>query len=183
MEELPVSLRLMKEAHQILLSGVRGYRGARLEASEIRREQNWIGGSGSDIRLARFVPRPPQQVMPTVGELEKFIQDPVPRDLPPLIHLALAHYQFETIHPFQDGNGRLGRFLIPIILCERKILEWPLLYMSPYFEQNKDEYIDRLFQVSKDGEWLEWIGFFLRGVIESSKSAVATVRKFQDLNA
>ncbi len=183
MEELPVSLRLMKEAHQILLSGVRGHRGARLQAGEFRREQNWIGGSGSDIRLARFVPPPPQQVMPTLGELEKFIQDPIPRDLPPLIHLALAHYQFETIHPFQDENGRLGRLLIPIILCERKILEQPLLYMGPYFEQNKDEYIDRLFQVSKDGEWLEWIGFFLRGVIESSKSAVATVRKLQDLNA
>jgi len=127
MEELPVCFRLMKEAHEILLSGVRGDRGARLQAGEFRQEQNWIGGSGSDIRLARFVPPRPQQVIPTLGELEKFIQNPRPPDLPPLIHLALAHYQFETIHPFQDGNGRLGRLLIPIILCERKILEQPLL--------------------------------------------------------
>lgn len=183
MEALPVSLRLMKEVHRILLSGVRRDRGARLRAGEFRRDQNWIGGSGSDIRLARFVPPPPQQIMRILGELEKFIQNPIPPDLPPLIHLALIHYQFETIHPFLDGNGRLGRLLIPVILCERKVLEQPLLYMSPYFERNKDEYIDRLFQVSKDGAWLEWIGFFLRGVIESSKSAVVTVRKLQDLNA
>ena len=122
MKELPVGLRLMKEAHQILLSRVRGHRGARLQAGEFRREQNWIGGSGSDFRLAQFVPPPPQHVMPTLGGLEKFIQDPVPRDLPPLIYLALAHYQFETIHPFQDGNGRLGRLLVPSFCANAKFL-------------------------------------------------------------
>lgn len=183
LEELPVSARLMREAHRILLADVGRGRGATVDLGELRRDQNWLGGIDDDVRSARFVPPPPSEVASTLGELERFIHAPRPPDMPPLIHSALIHYQFETIHPFSDGNGRLGRLLIPVILCERKILEHPLLYMSPFFERNRDQYVDLLFNVSRFGDWQAWIAFFLRGVVETTQESIETVQRLQDLNA
>jgi len=183
LEELPVSARLMRDVHRILMAGVGRDRGATVDPGELRRDQNWLDGIDDDVHKARFVPPPPSEVARTLGELGRFIHAPQPPDLPPLIHNALIHYQFETIHPFSDGNGRLGRLLIPVILCERKILEQPLLYMSPYFERNRDQYVDLLFNVSRDGDWQEWIAFFLRGVVETTQESIETVHRLQDLNA
>lgn len=181
LEELPICLRLIREAHGVLLSGVRRYRGEAVDPGEFRKDQNWIGGPSID--QARFIPPPPNEVMPALGELEKFIQDPQPKGVPFLVHLALIHYQFETIHPFPDGNGRVGRLMIPLVLCAWGEMNQPFIYMSPFFARNRTEYVDRLFNVSKYGDWVSWIEFFLRGVIESSQETIETVRRLQDLNA
>ena len=181
--QLPVCLRLIREIHEILLTGVRTHRGAKISPGEFRSDQNWIGGSLTQIERARFVPPPPNQVMPTLDALEKFIQSPLDSDLPLLVRLALIHYQFEAIHPFPDGNGRVGRLLIPLILCEQGGLTQPLLYMSTYFERNQDEYVDRLYEVSRSGAWLEWIIFFLRGVSEQSIDTIVRARRLLDLQS
>lgn len=181
--QLPVCLRLIREIHTILLTGVRTHRGAEFSPGEFRADQNWIGGSLTQIERARFVPPPPNQVMPTLDALEKFIQSPPDPELPLLVRLALIHYQFETIHPFPDGNGRVGRLLIPLILCEQGGLSQPLLYMSTYFERNQDEYIDRLYEVSRSGDWLGWINFFLRGVSEQSIDTIVRARRLLDLQS
>ncbi|MGD0092226.1 MAG: Fic family protein [Planctomycetota bacterium] len=169
--KLPLSLRLIREIHEKLLTGVRG--GERTPG-EFRRSQNWIGPKGCTLARAAFVPPPVHEMQQALDNLEKFLHE---RDvLPPLIHCGLAHAQFETIHPFLDGNGRVGRLLITFLLCEQKILSSPLLYLSLYLKTHRQEYYDRLMAVRTDGNWESWLKFFLRGVQEVSASATATAK-------
>jgi len=178
LDTLPISGRLIKETHRILLTGVQTHRGAHIVPGEYRTDQNWIGARL--IENARFVPPPPQEVNNAMSDLEKYIHLDDP-ELPLLIRLALIHYQFETIHPFPDGNGRVGRLLIPLILCARKEISQPLLYLSPYFEKHYDEYIDRMLSVSTHGLWGSWIAFFLDAVEESCREAIEKAQALQDL--
>ncbi len=172
---LPLSLRLMKEIHVELMQGVRGQN---REPGEFRRTQNWIGPAGCSLNNALFVPPPPHLVPEALGNLEMFLHD---HGLPPLIHAALAHAQFETIHPFLDGNGRAGRLLITFLLCTRGVLSKPLLYLSHYLKRHRAEYYDRLQAIRISGSWEEWIAFFLRGVLEVATEAHATARKILEL--
>jgi len=166
---LPLSLRLLREIHaQLLASG----RGASKMPGEFRRSQNWLGGSRPGN--ASFVPPPPEDLMDCLGALERFLHDD---STPPLIRAALAHVQFETIHPFLDGNGRLGRLLIALMLVEAKVLQYPLLYLSLHFKSNRPEYYDRLSRVRTHGDWEGWLAFFLRGVIHTAGETVDTTRQ------
>lgn len=180
LETLPISARLIRRAHARLLHGVSTARGAQVEAGEFKRDQNWIGGSGS-IETARFIPAPPQQTPDAIDNLMKFINRPERKGASPLIDVALAHYQFEAIHPFGDGNGRVGRMLIALMLAENEVLPQPLLYMSPWLEQHKAHYIDLMFEVSQTGNWIPWIHFFLRAVAESAEETIRVVQRIQDL--
>ncbi len=162
-EGFPVSIRLLREMHAELLSGVRGQH--RLPG-ELRTSPVWIGGSTLDNAV--FVPPPPEEMNVALGDLEEFLHD---RDLPLLVQLALAHYQFEVIHPFLDGNGRIGRLLIPLMLVVRDALPRPLLYLSAYFEQHRSEYYDHLLITSQQGDLLPWLTFFLRGVRRQARDA------------
>jgi Fic family protein len=170
--ELPLSLRLLKEIHAELLKNVRG---AERQPGEFRHSQNWIGSAGCVLNNAEFVPPPPHEMQTALGDLEKFLHDR--NGLPVLAHCGLAHAQFETIHPFLDGNGRVGRLLITFLLCERKILQRPLLYLSYYFKAHRTRYYDRLMAVRNSGDWEGWLKFFLRGVYEVSLSATETARE------
>ena len=156
--QLPLSGRLLREAHATLMRGVRGEHAF---PGEFRTTQNWIGPPGTHLADATFVPPPPEEVGATVGALEHFLHD---RGLPNLIAVALAHYQFETIHPFVDGNGRIGRLLIPLMLIDRGVLTVPVLYLSAYFERHRDEYYARLDDVRFGGGIFRWLEFFLEGV-------------------
>ena len=169
--ELPVSLRLLKEIHQRLLHGVRG---SELSPGDFRRSQNWIGPLGCTLNTADFVPPPPHEMHQALDNLEKFVHDH--DSLPVLIQCGLVHAQFETIHPFLDGNGRVGRLLITFLLCERKIMLRPLLYLSYYLKARRSEYYDRLMAVRLQGDWEGWLKFFLRGVFEVSNSATEVAR-------
>ena len=180
LSELPVCLRLMNELHAILLEGVRDSRGAHIAPGEFRKSQNWIGARR--IQDARYVPPPPQEVMPTLDALEKYIQGDS-SGTPLLVRIALIHYQFEAIHPYPDGNGRVGRLLIPLILCEQTTLSQPLLYLSNYFERNRDEYIDLMLEVSQVGSWERWIEFFVRGVEQECRDTIGKIRNLQALRA
>lgn len=173
---LPLSLRLLREIHGRLLTDVRG--GER-QPGEFRRSQNWIGSSGCTLSKADFVPPPPHEMQAALDNLEKFLHDR--ESLPVLIHCGLTHAQFETIHPFLDGNGRVGRLLITLLLCERKILERPLLYLSYYLKAHRAKYYDRLTAIRNDGDWEGWLKFFLRGVYEVSLSATDTAREILSL--
>lgn len=169
LETLPLSLRLIREVHAELLSGVRGE--ARSPGS-FRKSQNWIGGK--DIATASYVPPPPHELAPLLSNLEKYLHNRAPS--PVLIKAAMAHLQFEAIHPFLDGNGRVGRLLVTLFLCEQGALHKPLLYLSEYFRVNRDEYYDRL-SAGHDRGYLEaWIGFFLRGVSETAQRATNTAK-------
>lgn len=178
LDKLPISARLIREAHKILLTNVQSNRGAQIIPGEFRKDQNWIGAKL--IENARYVPPPPQEVAQAMGELEKYI-NAKDDELPTLIKLALIHYQFEAIHPFPDGNGRVGRLLIPLILCDRREISQPLLYMSSYFEKNYDDYVDNLLTVSKLGLWGRWIEFFLEGIEEACKDAIVRAQSLQTL--
>jgi Fic family protein len=156
--ELPLSSRLIRETHATLMRGVRGEQAS---PGEFRTTQNWIGPPGTLLADATFVPPPPEEVPAAIGALEHFLHD---RHLPNLIAVALAHYQFETIHPFVDGNGRIGRLLIPLMLIERGVLTVPVLYLSAYFERNRDEYYARLDEARFSGSPFGWLDFFLKGV-------------------
>ena len=170
--ELPVSVRLIREIHERLLCGVRGNQ---LTPGEPRRSQNWIGPGGCGLAEAIFVPPPPDHVPEALGSLERFLhQDD---DLPMLIKIGLAHAQFETIHPFLDGNGRVGRLLITFLLTERLVLEKPVLYLSHYFKRHRTEYYDRLQAVRDNGDWEGWLEFFLRGIESVSTEAAETARR------
>ena len=169
---LPVSLRLLKEIHEKLLHGVRG---SERSPGDFRRSQNWIGPQGCTINEADFVPPPPHEMNQALDNLEKFIHDHA--SFPVLIQCGLVHAQFETIHPFLDGNGRVGRLLITFLLCEREILQRPLLYLSYYLKARRAEYYDRLMAIRNDGDWEGWLRFFLRGVYQVSISATDTARK------
>lgn len=176
LRELPVSVRLIREIHAELLRGVRG---GRLQPGELRTSQNWLGPGGSTLATATFVP-PPQHVLPeALGELEKFLHGD--DELPPLVKIALAHVQFETIHPFLDGNGRIGRLLITLLLTEGGILHKPVLYLSHYFKRHRQAYYDHLQAVRDRGAWEEWLAFFLRGVAEVAGEAAETARRILQL--
>lgn len=169
---LPISLRLIREIHEVLLSNVRG---SERNPGEFRRSQNWIGPSGCSLKDATYVPPPPHEMLRSLDNLEKFLHSSEP--MPTLIKVGLAHAQFETIHPFLDGNGRAGRLLITFLLCEQNILQRPLLYLSYFFKQYRSEYYDRLQAIRDTGNWEGWLKFFLRGVYEVAQEAAATARK------
>ncbi len=167
LKELPLSLRLIREIHRELMRGVRG---EHLTPGEFRRSQNWIGSAGCTLNEAKYVPPPVREMNDALGHFEKFLHD---RDnFPGLIQCALIHYQFEAIHPFLDGNGRIGRLLTTLFLCEREYLVYPMLYLSAFFEKYRSEYYERLLAVSENGEWEGWTKFFLRAVAAQSKDAV-----------
>ena len=168
LEKLPLSSRLIRRTHRTLMQGVRG---ASKGPGVFRTSQNWIGGSGPTN--ATFVPPPPGEVNDLMSDLEKFIHNER-TDLPELLKAALLHYQFETIHPFQDGNGRLGRLLIPLYLIDRKILRRPVLYLSAFFEGHRQAYYDHLTQVRTEGKLTEWFHFFLDGIIATARDGVET---------
>jgi Fic family protein len=172
LRELPVSVRLIREIHERLMRGVRG---GRLTPGELRRSQNWIGPGGAGIADAVFVPPPAEEVSPALGALESFLH--AADDLPLLVKVGLAHAQFETIHPFLDGNGRVGRLLITFLLTERGVLERPVLYLSHYLKRQRQQYYDRLQAVRDDGDWEGWLAFFLRGVTEVAGEATETARR------
>ncbi|WP_026611441.1 Fic family protein [Methylocaldum szegediense] len=176
LRELPVSTRLIREIHKRLLHNVRG---GNLTPGELRRTQNWIGPRGCTINEATFVPPPPDVVPQAMADLEKFLHSE--SDLPLLIRIGLAHAQFETIHPFLDGNGRVGRLLITLLLCEQKALTRPVLYLSHYFKRRRQAYYDHLQAVRDEGAWERWLHFFLRGVYEVSQQATETARRILSL--
>jgi Fic family protein len=176
LEQLPVSVRLIREIHERLLEGVRG---SRMTPGEPRRSQNWIGPGGSSLANATFVPPPPDEVPGALGNLETFLHER--DDLPLLVKIGLAHAQFETIHPFLDGNGRVGRLLITFLLCEQRALHKPVLYLSHYLKGHRQEYYDRLQSVRDAGDWEGWLEFFLRGVTEVSAQAADTARRILQL--
>ena len=167
---LPLSMRLLNQAHRRLMQGVRG---AGKQPGEIRRSQNWIGGTRPGN--ASHVPPPPQRLPALVGELEKYVHGDDP--LPALVRAGLAHVQFETIHPYLDGNGRIGRLLIALLLEHWGLLRVPLLYLSLYFKRHREEYYRRLGAVRSDGDWEGWTGFFLDGVASIAEEAVASARE------
>lgn len=169
LEALPLCLRLICEIHGILMSGVRG---STRNPGEFRRSQNWIGPTGCTLATASFVPPPPAEMSLALGDLEKYMHQE--NDLPKLIQIALIHAQFETIHPFLDGNGRMGRLLITFWLYQQKILDYPLLYISYFFKKNRMEYYDRLSEIRNKGDWENWVKFFLRAVVETSDEATTT---------
>lgn len=173
---LPVSRRLLCEVHEILLTGVRGQE---RRPGEVRRSQNWIGSPDNRPDTALFVPPPVDDMEPALDDLERFLHESTP--LPPLIAVALAHYQFETIHPFLDGNGRLGRLLIVFLMVERSLLPQPLLYLSSFFEAHRGDYYDRLQAVRERGEIQQWLRFFLTGVCEQANDAVTRAEQLVDL--
>jgi Fic family protein len=167
-DNFPLSLRLIREVHKVLLA--QGH-GSDKTPGKFRRSQNWLGGTRPDN--ARFVPPPPDRVAGCMGNLEKFLHDQ-PQRTPVLVKAALAHVQFETIHPFLDGNGRLGRLLVTLILCAQDALTQPLLYLSLFFKQHRQEYYDRLDAVRLQGDWLGWLRFFLEGVQQTAQQATDT---------
>ena len=175
LDEFPLSLPLIKEIHAILLESTRG---SGRDPGEFRRSQNWIGASGATLNTATFVPPPVPEMQSCLHQFEKWLHSD---SLPTLLHCGLAHAQFETIHPFLDGNGRVGRLLITFLLCQREILQQPLLYLSLYLKRHRTEYYDRLSAVRANGQWEEWLKFFLRGVAEVSLSATQTARAILEL--
>jgi Fic family protein len=176
LKTLPMSLRLIKEIHSVLMQGTRGGDKA---PGEFRKTQNWIGPPGSTLKDAHYIPPPPQEVLKAMGDLELYIHKA--RKMPVLIDCGLVHYQFESIHPFLDGNGRVGRLLITFYLYFREVLHRPLLYLSYYFKKNRQEYYDRLSMVRDKRDYEQWIAFFLKGVMETADSAVETSRKILEL--
>jgi Fic family protein len=173
---LPVCKRLMCELHERLVEGVRGEIAT---PGEFRRLQNWIGSHGRSMNDARFVPPPVPEMSRCLDELESYLNSNCA--YPPLIRIGLIHYQFETIHPFLDGNGRIGRLLISLLLLSWNLLPLPLLYLSAFFERHRQDYYDLLLGVSQRGAWRDWLLFFLRGVTEQSRDAVVRAKRLQDL--
>ncbi|MBC8281216.1 MAG: Fic family protein [Chloroflexi bacterium] len=176
LDNLPFSLRLIRELHGRLLHGVRGQEN---RIGEFRTIQNYIGGYSRGTIDARYVPPPVEQMNQAMNELEAFIHEPT--DLPFLIQLAMIHYQFEAIHPFADGNGRIGRLMLSLLMCDKGYLPQPMLYLSAYFEKHRDEYMDRLLRVSQVGDWENWIAFFLDAVAEEATEATRRSQDLQDL--
>lgn len=176
LEKLPISIRYIKEIHKELLKGVRG---ENKNPGEIRRSQNWIGPNGCTLSSAIFVPPSVDKMSESLDDLESYMNSEPTID--PLLRIALIHYQFETIHPFLDGNGRLGRLLIPLWLKENNYLKYPLIYLSLYFKQNRTEYYGLLMDVRFKGRYEEWLKFFLRGIIEMTSSSIESIDKITKL--
>ncbi len=177
LKELPLCNRLIKEAHKVLLAGVRGQNKC---PGEFRHSQNWIGGAGSTLQNARYIPPSVEDMQQAMSDLEKYIN--AEDNLDVLIRAGLIHYQFETIHPFLDGNGRIGRLLITLFLIEQKVLTTPALYISYFLKKNRIEYYDRMSEVRLKGNYEQWIKFFLEAVYESAKDAVETIDKLMALH-
>ena len=176
LSDLPISVRLVREIHKRLLKDVRG---AHLQPGELRKSQNWIGPSGATLNEATFIPPPPHEVPQALSDLEHFMH--AKDSMPALIRIGLTHAQFETIHPFLDGNGRVGRLLITFMLCEQGILQSPVLYLSHYFKAKRAEYYEHLQNIRNDGGWEAWLKFFLRGVADVSREATDTARAIVSL--
>ena len=170
LHELPLCNRLIKETHAVLMEGVRDQEKS---PGEFRRSQNWIGGQGSTLENARYIPPSPDDMLEAMSDLEKYIN--ADDELDALIRAALIHYQFETIHPFLDGNGRVGRLLITLFLMEKKVLSTPALYISYFLKKNRVEYYDRMTEVRAKGNYEQWVTFFLRALLESAVDATATI--------
>lgn len=179
--DLPISNRLIKAAHVELLRGLANARSKR--PGEFKDQQNFIGGRTRSIADARFVPPPPGETLDCMSELENYINREKTRGIPPLIDAALIHYQFETIHPFSDGNGRIGRMLIPLYLVSKQIIDLPILYVSPVVEGRKDEYVDLMLAVSQRNEWTAWVCFFLEIVRDSCVATAATIQNLLNLRS
>lgn len=177
LQTLPLCNRLIKETHAILLEGVRGQEKS---PGEFRYTQNWIGGQGSTIKNARYIPPNPEDMNNSMSDLEKYINSE--DNLDPLIQVALIHYQFETIHPFLDGNGRIGRLLITLFLIEKKLLSSPCLYISYFLKLNRIEYYDRMMQVRSSGNYEQWVGFFLEALSQSAQDAILNINKLTQLH-
>ncbi len=177
LQTLPLCNRLIKETHAVLMECVRGQE---KNPGEFRYSQNWIGGQGSTLKNARYIPPNPEDMLEAMSDLEKFIN--AEDNLHHLLRIALVHYQFETIHPFLDGNGRVGRLLITLYLMEKKILTTPALYISYYLKQNRVEYYDRLSEVRRSGNYEQWLKFFLRAITASSLDAIETIDKLTALH-
>ncbi|MPZ68675.1 MAG: Fic family protein [Actinobacteria bacterium] len=169
---LPISLRLMRDLHRELITGIGG---AHLTPGEFRTSQNWIGPPGCTLNQASYVPPPPEDMRDALDAFEKYLH--AKSDFPPLIRLAIVHYQFEAIHPFLDGNGRVGRLLVTLLLHEWRLLPQPLLYLSAFFERHRNDYYRLLLGVSLAGDWEEWITFFLTGIAEQSADVVERARR------
>lgn len=176
LKTLPVSLRLMRELHERLMKGVRG---GHATPGEFRRTQNWIGPAGCTLTNATYVPPPVPEMQEALNALEKFIH--AAEEYPPLVRVGMIHYQFESIHPFIDGNGRIGRLLISILLADGNLLPLPLLYLSAFFERHRQTYYDLLLAVSQRGAWREWLLFILTGVTEQAHDAIDRAKRLQDL--
>ncbi len=176
LDTLPASLRLLRELHERLMEGVRGERAT---PGEFRRSQNWIGRPGCTLNEADFVAPPPTEMLTALGAFEKYLHEQ--DDQPELVRLAFIHYQFEAIHPFLDGNGRIGRLLVSLLLVHWGLLPLPLLYLSAFFEGHRDGYYDLLMAVSERGAWRDWVEFFLRGVAEQARDAMGRAKQLQDL--
>ena len=176
LDELPLSLRFIRELHRILMEGVRG---AHATPGEFRRSQNWIGPAGATLDESTFIPPPVAEMQECLNQLEEFLH--ADTGLPPLIEAALVHYQFEALHPFLDGNGRIGRLLVTLLLCQKNVLSKPLLYLSAFFEKHRPEYYELLLNVSQSGQWGKWIEFFLQAVTEQSDDAVSRSRHLLEL--
>jgi len=178
LKTFPMSLRLIKEIHALVLHETRG---KHKTPGEFKKTQNWIGSANSNLNNAIFVPPPADETIKAMGDLENYFYSE--NKIPELINCALIHYQFETIHPFLDGNGRVGRLLITFYLYWKNIIERPLLYLSYYFKKNRQEYYDRLMIVRNKGDYEQWINFFLDGVIETSEMAINDIKKILELQA
>jgi Fic family protein len=177
LKTLPLSLRLVRELHAKLMTGVRGDHAT---PGEFRRTQNWIGRPGCTLADASFVPPPPDSLLEHLGPWEEFLHDEA---IPPLVHAALMHYQFEAIHPYLDGNGRVGRLLITLCLCARGVLHEPLLYLSAFFEATRTDYYEGLRGVTERGDWTGWIEYFLNGVARQSEDALSRAERINQLLA
>ncbi|NLX24564.1 MAG: Fic family protein [Lentisphaerae bacterium] len=177
-KELPLCNRLLKETHAVLMQGVRGQEKS---PGEFRTSQNWIGGAGSTIKNARYIPPAPDDMIEAISDLEKYLNTDDDLDL--LIRAGLIHYQFETIHPFLDGNGRIGRLLITLFLMEKGVLKTPALYISYFLKKNRIEYYDRMSEVRRSGSYEQWIKFFLRAIYESAQDAVETIDELTALHS
>lgn len=176
LKTLPISLRLIRELHARLMEGVRG---EYLTPGEFRRSQNWIGPAGCTLADATYVPPPIDEMLAGLDQLEKFIH--APSELPVLVRVGIIHYQFEALHPFLDGNGRIGRLLVILLLCAWDLLPRPLLYLSAFFDANRREYYDRLLGVSQHGDWEGWLTFFLQGIHTQSQDAVRRMAHLQEI--
>lgn len=175
LETLPLSLRLVREIHERLMDQVRGNAAT---PGEFRHSQNWIGPGGCTLQNATYVPPPPEQLMACLGAWETFLQD---RQMPPLAQAGLMHYQFEAIHPFLDGNGRVGRLLVTLFLLERKVISTPILYLSAFFEATRQEYYDRLLSVSLESRWEAWLEYFFNGIARMSEDVLSRTGRINAL--